>query len=93
VSNPLNTFVSYSLYSLQNGLITTINDINTTTFAIGAAQANQDFYLGDINWATVRDLNKRWLDKTEYRINKKAVQESSTNIIPSGNVVIATRVG
>ena len=57
------------------------------------SKANQDFYLGDINWATVRDLNKRWLDKTEYRINKKAVQESSTNIIPSGNVVIATRVG
>jgi hypothetical protein len=49
VSNPLNTFVSYSLYSLQNGLITTINDINTTTFSIGAAQANQDFYLGVVS--------------------------------------------
>ena len=49
VSNPQNTFVSYSLYSLQNGLITTINDINTATFSIGGAQANQDFYLGVVS--------------------------------------------
>jgi type I restriction enzyme S subunit len=33
------------------------------------------------------------ITKTECNITKEAVNSSSTNIIPSGNVVIATRVG
>ncbi len=30
---------------------------------------------------------------TEHKISKEAVKNSSTNIIPKGNVIIATRVG
>jgi hypothetical protein len=30
---------------------------------------------------------------TEFKITSKAVLNSSTNIIPKGNVIIATRVG
>ena len=33
------------------------------------------------------------ITETEFRITKDAVKSSATNIIPSGNVVIATRVG
>jgi restriction endonuclease S subunit len=57
------------------------------------AKANSSFYLGDIPWATVRDLRSRWLVETEHEINAFAVKESSTNVIPAGNVVLATRVG
>ena len=57
------------------------------------SKANLNFYLGEIPWATVRDLHSRWLGETEHRINAVAVRESSTNVIPSGNVVLATRVG
>jgi type I restriction enzyme S subunit len=57
------------------------------------SKANSDFYLGEIPWATVRDLRNRWLENTEYKINPTAVRESSTNVIPSGNVVLASRVG
>ena len=51
------------------------------------------FYSGDIPWATVRDMRKDVITETEFRITKDAVKSSATNIIPSGNVVIATRVG
>jgi type I restriction enzyme S subunit len=51
------------------------------------------YYSGKIPWATVRDMRQEIITETEFRITKDAVQSSATNIIPSGNVVIATRVG
>jgi type I restriction enzyme S subunit len=51
------------------------------------------YYTGSIPWATVRDMRKDVITETEFRITKEAVKNSATNIIPSGNVVIATRVG
>jgi type I restriction enzyme S subunit len=51
------------------------------------------FYSGDIPWATVRDMRQDVITETEFRITKDAVKSSATNVIPSGNVVIATRVG
>jgi type I restriction enzyme S subunit len=57
------------------------------------SKANSGFYLGDIPWATVRDMRSRWLEDTEHKINEVAVRQSSTNVIPAGNVVLASRVG
>jgi len=54
---------------------------------------NPAFYSGKIPWATVRDMRQDVIAETECRITKEAVQSSATNIIPAGNVVIATRVG
>lgn len=54
---------------------------------------NSSFYAGRIPWATVRDMRQEVITETECCITKEAVQSSATNIIPSGNVVIATRVG
>jgi len=52
-----------------------------------------DYYGGDIPWATVRDMRQEVITETECKITKQAVKSSATNIIPVGNVVIATRVG
>lgn len=54
---------------------------------------NADFYTGDIPWATVRDMRSDVITETECRITEAAIKNSATKIIPSGNVVIATRVG
>ena len=51
------------------------------------------FYSGENPWATVRDMRQDVITEAEFRITKDAVKSSATNIIPSGNVVIATRVG
>ena len=63
---------------------------------IGGGTPSKDrpeFYGGEIPWATVRDLNVEVLRGTEHSITAEAVKSSSSNIIPSGSVVIATRVG
>ncbi len=54
---------------------------------------NPAYYSGKIPWATVRDMRQEIITETECLITKDAIQNSATNIIPSGNVVIATRVG
>lgn len=57
------------------------------------SKSNDGYYNGDIPWATVRDMANRTISDTELHITPKAVTESSTNIIPKHNVIIATRVG
>ena len=57
------------------------------------SKRNPAFYEGDIPWATVRDMREEVLSRTEFNISPEAVKSSATNVISSGNVVIATRVG
>jgi type I restriction enzyme, S subunit len=57
------------------------------------SKTNSKFYSGEILWATVRDMKYDYIKNTEHKITKEAVKNSSTNIIPKGNVIIATRVG
>lgn len=57
------------------------------------SKSNEDFYKGDIPWATVRDMNHDLIKSTQFKITDEAVRKSSTNIIPHDNVIIATRVG
>lgn len=57
------------------------------------SKAVPSYYGGSIPWATVRDMRHDIIRATELSITRKAVQSSATNIIPAGNVVIATRVG
>jgi len=57
------------------------------------SKKKKEFYNGDILWATVRDMKSDIIKDTEHKITKDAVKNSSTNIIPKENVIIATRVG
>jgi type I restriction enzyme S subunit len=57
------------------------------------SKSKAKYYSGDIPWATVRDMCAEIIAETEFRITKEAVKCSATNVIPKGNVVIATRVG
>lgn len=52
-----------------------------------------DYYGGNIPWATVRDMNCKVISSTERTITDKGLKESASNIIPAGNLIIATRVG
>ena len=57
------------------------------------SKANSKFYDGNIHWATVRDMKGDFIKDTEHKITEDAIINSSANIIPKGNVIIATRVG
>lgn len=54
---------------------------------------NASYYNGDIKWATVRDMNVDYLETTEFTITKDGLENSSSNVIPAGEIIIATRVG
>jgi len=57
------------------------------------SKRKSEYYSGIIPWATIRDMRSEIITETEHQITSEAVKRSSTNIIPKGNVVIATRVG
>lgn len=57
------------------------------------AKSNADYYEGNIPWATVRDMLNFKLTETELRITEEAVNNSATNILPAGMIVISTHVG
>jgi type I restriction enzyme S subunit len=57
------------------------------------SKKNPKFYGGDIPWATVGDMNVEVITTTEEYITKAGVADCSTNVIPSGSIVVATRVG
>ena len=57
------------------------------------SKAISKYFNGSIHWATVRDMKGDFITETEHKITEEAIKNSSTNIIPKGNVVIATRVG
>ena len=57
------------------------------------SKKNVKYYNGTTHWATVRDMKVDIIIDTEHKITDEAVKKSSTNIIPKGNVIIATRVG
>lgn len=57
------------------------------------SKSNDEFYTGSIPWATVRDMLTFKLYKTELCITEDAVNNSATNILPKGMIVISTHVG
>ncbi len=56
------------------------------------SKAIPDYYKGDIPWMSVKDMNKHILTDTVDHITHDAVENSSTNIIPAGTPIIATRM-
>ena len=54
---------------------------------------NKDYWSGNIPWATVSDMNCDVLKSTGYYITDKGLNESSSRIIKTGEIIIATRVG
>ena len=74
-------------------MIKRLGDICTFVGGGTPSKKNPDFYNGSIPWATVRDMNVRVIKTTEHSITPDAVQQSATNIIPKGEVVISTHVG
>jgi len=57
------------------------------------SKKREDYYGGSIPWATVRDMNYDIIENTDHKITQVGLDNSSANIIPKDNVVLATRVG
>ena len=51
-----------------------------------------EYWGGEIPWATVKDLKGTTLSETEEYVTAEGVKNSASNIIPTGNIIIATRM-
>ena len=54
---------------------------------------NEEYWKGDIPWITSADIVNLKTAKPRKYITKKAINESATNLIPKGNLIVVTRVG
>ncbi|MFZ4525142.1 MAG: restriction endonuclease subunit S [Chlorobium sp.] len=55
---------------------------------------NPSYWGGDIPWASVKDLNVDiYLEKTIDSITNEGLKNSSSNLIPSGSIIVCTRMG
>lgn len=57
------------------------------------SKQNSDYWGGDIFWASVKDLVSERLVTTQDKITELGLQNSSSNLIPPGNVIVCTRMG
>jgi len=55
---------------------------------------NSTYWDGDILWASVKDVGKgKYIDDTIDRITEAGLADSSSNLIPPGNLIVVTRMG
>ena len=57
------------------------------------SKTNASYWNGDIPWASVKDLNCVFLTSTEDTITSDGLNNSSSNLIPKGNLIVCTRMG
>ncbi|MCV6620136.1 MAG: restriction endonuclease subunit S [Cellvibrionaceae bacterium] len=77
----------------ETWLVTTLEDVLLRIVGGGTpSKGNPEFYSGKIPWMTVKDMNKHILQDTVDHISEEAVKNSSTNVIPAGTPIIATRM-
>lgn len=51
------------------------------------------YWDGDIPWITSADIDEQLNVKPRKYITKKAINNSATNLVPAGSVIVVTRVG
>jgi type I restriction enzyme S subunit len=52
-----------------------------------------EYWSGSIPWASVKDLSSQSLDTTVESITQQGLEQSASNLIPTGTVIVASRVG
>lgn len=57
------------------------------------SKQHSEYWGGSIPWASVKDLQGDTLTKTIDSITKQGLKNSASNLIPSGNIIICTRMG
>jgi len=73
--------------------LVTVNDIASKILGGGTpSKSNEEYWGGNIPWASVKDLGEMELAEPEDYITEDGVENSATNIIPANSVIISTRM-
>jgi type I restriction enzyme S subunit len=57
------------------------------------SKQNPEYWNGNIPWASVKDLNCDVLSSTIENITPIGLQNSTSNLITAGNIIVCTRIG
>ncbi|HNU15506.1 MAG TPA: N-6 DNA methylase, partial [Chitinophagaceae bacterium] len=57
------------------------------------SKSNNKFWEGDIPWVSPKDMKQDFIDDSEDHISQKAVEDSSTKIVPEKTILIVVRSG
>ena len=70
-----------------------LNEIATDFIGGGTPSTSKpEYWDGDIPWMRSAWIKKRIVDSGEKYITKEGLKNSATNIVPQGNILVATRV-
>lgn len=77
----------------QGWVLTKLNDVLLKIVGGGTpSKSIASYYQGNIPWMTVKDMKSFIIKDTVDHISSEAVSNSSTNIIPAGTPIVATRM-
>lgn len=57
------------------------------------SRTRDDYWSGDIRWASIKDFSSQSLASTVESITPEGLANSTTRLIPTGHVIVASRVG
>jgi type I restriction enzyme S subunit len=73
--------------------LTTIGEVAESVVGGGTPlKSEAKYWGGKIPWASVKDLDGTTADSTEDFITEEGVENSATNLIPSGSIIVSTRM-
>ncbi|MCF6192187.1 MAG: restriction endonuclease subunit S [Candidatus Hydrothermae bacterium] len=71
-----------------------LKELTLKMFGGGTPSTNKkEYWDGDIPWITSAHINGMYVQDGQRYISQEGVEHSSTNVVPAGNVIVATRVG
>lgn len=85
--SPLNEKITYKFPTKQ------LRQISSSFTGGTPDKTNSEFWQGDIPWASPKDFKNFYLTETEDYISEKAVEKSSTKIVPANSVLVVVRSG
>ncbi len=51
----------------------------------------EEYFTGNIPWATSKDIKTRYLDDAQEHVTEKAIRESATNLVPAGTILLVVK--
>tara|TARA_B110001450_G_scaffold94707_1_gene89823 strand:+ start:180 stop:1448 length:1269 start_codon:yes stop_codon:yes gene_type:complete len=80
------------MFGDETGSLTELGKIIKTVGGGTPSKDNEQYWNGNIPWASVKDLKSDRLNKTQDFITQAGVDNSATRVIPNGSLIVATRM-
>jgi type I restriction enzyme S subunit len=77
----------------RSWVLTTVRQLYDIVGGGTPSTAVPDYWQGDIPWITSADIHGLKDIRPRRRITEKAIQNSATNLVPKGSLIVVTRVG